>query len=73
MDEPHRSSALTRVRLAVDPGGCAPSGGEPLGDTVPTEPSTFCCLAQASRLALMMLRSDAHTASNCKIAATSEE
>ncbi|KYF73012.1 hypothetical protein [Sorangium cellulosum] len=44
--------------VAVDPGGCAPSGGEPLGDVVPTEPSTFCCLAQASRRAPMRLRSD---------------
>ncbi|XXT24334.1 hypothetical protein WME94_22630 [Sorangium sp. So ce429] len=31
--------------VAVDPGGCAPSGGEPVGELLPAEPSTFCCLA----------------------------
>ncbi|MGK4007904.1 hypothetical protein WMF31_35135 [Sorangium sp. So ce1036] len=31
--------------VAVDPGGCAPSGGEPIGEMLPAEPSTFCCLA----------------------------
>ncbi|WP_437550944.1 hypothetical protein WME97_08290 [Sorangium sp. So ce367] len=31
--------------VAVDPGGCAPSGGEPLGELLPAEPSTFCCQA----------------------------
>ncbi|WP_437986927.1 hypothetical protein [Sorangium sp. So ce117] len=31
--------------VAVDPGGCAPSGGEPTGELLPAEPSTFCCRA----------------------------
>ncbi|WP_437716480.1 hypothetical protein WMF45_08670 [Sorangium sp. So ce448] len=31
--------------VAVDPGGCAPSGGEPTGELLPAEPSTFCCQA----------------------------
>ncbi|WP_437959537.1 hypothetical protein WME76_07690 [Sorangium sp. So ce119] len=31
--------------VAVDPGGCAPSGGEPVGEMLPAEPSTFCCQA----------------------------
>ncbi|AGP37132.1 hypothetical protein SCE1572_23195 [Sorangium cellulosum So0157-2] len=31
--------------VAVDPGACAPSGGEPTGELLPAEPSTFCCLA----------------------------
>ncbi|WP_437976987.1 hypothetical protein WMF11_07710 [Sorangium sp. So ce295] len=31
--------------VAVDPGGCAPSGGEPIGELLPAEPSTFCCQA----------------------------
>ncbi|WP_437300552.1 hypothetical protein [Sorangium sp. So ce426] len=31
--------------VAVDPGGCAPSGGEPTGELMPAEPSTFCCQA----------------------------
>ncbi|MDC0682873.1 hypothetical protein [Sorangium atrum] len=31
--------------VAVDPGGCASSGGEPLGELLPAEPSTFCCQA----------------------------
>ncbi|WP_437744820.1 hypothetical protein WMF39_07265 [Sorangium sp. So ce1504] len=31
--------------VAVDPGGCAPSGGEPFGELLPAEPSTFCCQA----------------------------
>ena len=26
-----------------DPGVCAPSGGEPFGDAVPLDPTTFCC------------------------------
>ncbi|WP_437942302.1 hypothetical protein [Sorangium sp. So ce341] len=31
--------------VAVDPGACAPSGGEPTGELLPAEPSTFCCQA----------------------------
>ncbi|MGK3965060.1 hypothetical protein WMF38_12860 [Sorangium sp. So ce118] len=31
--------------VAVDPGACAPSGGEPIGELLPAAPSTFCCLA----------------------------
>ncbi|WP_437659246.1 hypothetical protein [Sorangium sp. So ce1182] len=29
--------------VAVDPGACAPSGGEPVGELLPAAPSTFCC------------------------------
>jgi hypothetical protein len=28
----------------VEPGTCAPSGGEPVGDVEPSEPSTVCCV-----------------------------
>ncbi|WP_437663862.1 hypothetical protein [Sorangium sp. So ce1182] len=31
--------------VAVEPGACAPSGGEAIGQVLPAEPSTFCCLA----------------------------
>ncbi|KYF94126.1 hypothetical protein BE20_07385 [Sorangium cellulosum] len=31
--------------VAVDPGACAPSGGEPIGALEPAAPSTFCCQA----------------------------
>ncbi|WP_438035187.1 hypothetical protein [Sorangium sp. So ce204] len=31
--------------VAVEPGACAPQGGEPVGELQPTEPSTFCCIA----------------------------
>jgi hypothetical protein len=31
--------------VAVDPGACAPGGGEPIGDVQPSSPSTFCCRA----------------------------
>ncbi|WP_437971843.1 hypothetical protein WMF04_22230 [Sorangium sp. So ce260] len=31
--------------VAVDPGSCTPSGGEPTGELMPVEPSTFCCQA----------------------------
>lgn len=34
----------TVTALAYTPGSCAPSGGEPSGDVVATNPSTFCCL-----------------------------
>ncbi|WP_437594885.1 hypothetical protein [Sorangium sp. So ce1000] len=30
---------------AVEPGACAPQGGEPVGELQPVEPSTFCCIA----------------------------
>ena len=29
--------------VTYEPGSCTPSGGEPLGEPVPLEPSTFCC------------------------------
>ncbi|WP_437298200.1 hypothetical protein [Sorangium sp. So ce426] len=31
--------------VAVEPGACAPQGGEPVGELQPAEPSTFCCIA----------------------------
>ncbi|WP_438027599.1 hypothetical protein [Sorangium sp. So ce233] len=31
--------------VAVEPGACAPQGGEPVGALQPAEPSTFCCIA----------------------------
>ncbi|MGK4003387.1 hypothetical protein WMF31_12230 [Sorangium sp. So ce1036] len=31
--------------VAVQPGACAPQGGEPAGELQPAEPSTFCCIA----------------------------
>ncbi|XXY45299.1 hypothetical protein WME91_35365 [Sorangium sp. So ce269] len=30
---------------AVEPGACAPHGGEPVGELQPSAPSTFCCIA----------------------------
>ena len=29
--------------VSYQPGSCTPSGGEPAGDPIPLEPSTFCC------------------------------
>ncbi|MDC0682633.1 hypothetical protein [Sorangium atrum] len=31
--------------VEVEPGACAPQGGEPVGELQPAEPSTFCCIA----------------------------
>ncbi|WP_437637224.1 hypothetical protein [Sorangium sp. So ce854] len=31
--------------VAVEPGGCAPQGGEPVGELHPAGPSTYCCIA----------------------------
>ncbi|AUX28459.1 MULTISPECIES: hypothetical protein [Sorangium] len=33
------------VIVAVEPGACAPHGGEPIGELRPSAPSTFCCIA----------------------------
>ena len=42
------SGQALRSKLATAPvyvpGVCQASGGEPVGDAVPVEPSTFCCL-----------------------------
>ncbi|WP_437597599.1 hypothetical protein WMF28_33515 [Sorangium sp. So ce590] len=37
-------SKLAEV-VAVDPGGCVPSGGKTVGELLPVAPSTFCCQA----------------------------
>ena len=29
--------------VSYQPGSCAPSGGDPVGDPIPLQPSTFCC------------------------------
>ncbi|WP_242515201.1 hypothetical protein [Sorangium cellulosum] len=31
--------------VAVEPGACAPQGGDPIGELQPADPSTFCCIA----------------------------
>jgi hypothetical protein len=33
----------TITGVSFQPGACAPSGGDPAGDPVPLQPSTFCC------------------------------
>jgi hypothetical protein len=35
------SKSVTDV--SYQPGSCAPSGGDPAGDPIPLQPSTFCC------------------------------
>ncbi|WP_437677269.1 hypothetical protein [Sorangium sp. So ce131] len=35
----------TAAVVAVEPGACAPYGGEPTGELQPSTPSTFCCVA----------------------------
>ncbi|WP_437677271.1 hypothetical protein [Sorangium sp. So ce131] len=35
----------TAAVVAVEPGACAPHGGEPIGELQPSTPSTFCCVA----------------------------
>lgn len=29
--------------IDIDPGGCPPQGGEPVGEVMPAQPATFCC------------------------------
>jgi hypothetical protein len=33
----------TITGVSFQPGSCAPSGGDPAGDPIPLQPSTFCC------------------------------